>query len=271
MNTLPLIIIAVALYVFAAGWWVFNAYRPGADSRALRIHLILAGGGALSFHAAVIYHTVITGAGWNLGIFSVLSLTSWAIALLLILFATFRRVENLAVVFLPAAAVCIILERLFPTRYIVVDSSDIGLRIHISLSIIAYGLLAIAALQGIVLLFQERLLRAKRPVQAMRVLPPMQNMEDLMVQILAAGFFLLSLSLVTGLMFVHNILDQHLFQHMLLSILAWVIFGVVLLGRWAWGWRGRRLIRWTVGGFVLLAAGYFGSKMVLELILHRSA
>ena len=269
MNTLPLIILAAALYLFAAGWWGFKAYRPGADTGALKLQLIVLGTLALALHAAVIYHTVITGAGWNLGFFNALSLMSWAIALLVIIVATFRPVENLALVFLPAAAAGIILEHLFPTRYIVVDRPELGLRIHIFLSIIAYGLLAIAAMQGIVLTFQERLLRDKRPVQAMRILPPLQTMEDLMVQILAIGFFLLSLSLVTGLMFVDNIMEQHLY-HMILSILAWVIFGLVLLGRWAWGWRGRRLILWTLSAFMIMAVGYFGSKLVLELLMHRT-
>ena len=70
-------------------------------------------------------------------------------------------------------------------------------------------------------------------------------------------------------MFVEDILHQHLSHKIVFSILAWLMFALVLFGRWAWGWRGKVLIRWTLGGFALLILAYFGSKLVLELILQR--
>ncbi|NDG87436.1 MAG: phosphohydrolase, partial [Gammaproteobacteria bacterium] len=42
-----------------------------------------------------------------------------------------------------------------------------------------------------------------------------------------------------------------------------------LLGRIRYGWRGQFAIRWTLLGFVFLMLAYFGSKLVIELILHR--
>ncbi|MGR9099977.1 MAG: cytochrome c biogenesis protein CcsA, partial [Gammaproteobacteria bacterium] len=54
-----------------------------------------------------------------------------------------------------------------------------------------------------------------------------------------------------------------------LSIIAWVVFFVLLMGRIRYGWRGQTAIRWTIAGFVLLLLAYFGSKLVLELILKR--
>ena len=35
------------------------------------------------------------------------------------------------------------------------------------------------------------------------------------------------------------------------------------------GWRGKKAIRWTFGGWVLLLLGYFGSKFVLELYIKN--
>ena len=51
--------------------------------------------------------------------------------------------------------------------------------------------------------------------------------------------------------------------------MAWSVFGVLLWGRWRFGWRGRTAIRWTLSGFTFLALAYFGSKLMLELILQR--
>ena len=53
------------------------------------------------------------------------------------------------------------------------------------------------------------------------------------------------------------------------AVLAWVVFGVLLFGRWRFGWRGRMARNWTLSGFALLGLAYFGSKIVLESILGR--
>ena len=81
------------------------------------------------------------------------------------------------------------------------------------------------------------------------------------------GFALLSLSLLTGVLFLEDIFAQHLVHKTTLSIVAWVVFGVLLAGRVLRGWRGRTALIYTISGFVLLIVGYFGSKLVLEFIL----
>ena len=79
----------------------------------------------------------------------------------------------------------------------------------------------------------------------------------------------LSASLASGFYFLEDMFAQKLAHKTVLSILAWFAFGVLLWGRWRFGWRGRTAIRWTLTGFGVLALGYFGSKAVLELILAR--
>jgi ABC-type uncharacterized transport system permease subunit len=54
-----------------------------------------------------------------------------------------------------------------------------------------------------------------------------------------------------------------------LSLIAWMIFGVLLIGRVRFGWRGSSAVRWTLSGFGVLALAYFGSKFVLEDVLGR--
>ena len=119
------------------------------------------------------------------------------------------------------------------------------------------------------LALQDRQLRKKRPIRIMHALPPLETMETLLFQIIGIGFFLLSLSLMSGLMFLEDIFAQHLVHKTVLSIVAWLVFAILLWGRWHFGWRGRKAIAWTLGGFVALMLAYFGTKIVLELILHR--
>jgi ABC-type uncharacterized transport system permease subunit len=128
--------------------------------------------------------------------------------------------------------------------------------------------LALAAV-AVVLAYQERQLRRKRLAGAIRALPPLQTMETLLFQLIGAGFFLLSLAIVSGAMFVDNLFGRGIGHKTVLSVIAWLILGILLWGRWRFGWRGRVAIRWSLGGFFALMLAYFGSKFVLELILQR--
>jgi ABC-type uncharacterized transport system permease subunit len=53
------------------------------------------------------------------------------------------------------------------------------------------------------------------------------------------------------------------------SLMAWLVFAVLLWGRHFSGWRGKLALRYTLSGFALLVLGYMGSRFVLEVILHR--
>ena len=94
-------------------------------------------------------------------------------------------------------------------------------------------------------------------------------MEGMMFGAINIGFIGLTLALFSGLIFVDNLFAQHLAHKTILSLLSWAVFGTLALGRWRLGWRGRTALRWVLGGFVILALAYFGSKIVLELLLDR--
>ena len=143
------------------------------------------------------------------------------------------------------------------------------LEAHILISIFAYSFLSIAAVQAILLSIQNKHLHNQHPGGFIRALPPLQTMESLMFQMLAMGFVLQSFSLISGFIFLDDMFAQHLVHKTILSIIAWIIFAVLLWGRWKFGWRGKIAIRWTLGGFVSLLLAYLGSKMVLEIMLGR--
>ena len=259
----------ILLYLLSAGWLGNRIFRLRLTTDAFNHSIAALAGLALSGHGLVLYREILVQAGFNLGFYHALSLVSWVIALLAVLTGLFSAMSNLVVIFFPVAALALLLEVALPGANIVPGGIAAGLKIHILLSVAAYSLLTLGALQALILAFEETRLRTKQPVKIMNILPPMQTLEELLVQVLTIGFFLLSLSLATGLMFMHDMLAQHLSHKVVLSVLAWFIFAVVLWGRWARGWRGRKLIHWTLGGFASLLLAYFGSKLVLELILQR--
>jgi ABC-type uncharacterized transport system permease subunit len=230
---------------------------------------VLLGGLAMSLHALVLYLNLITPEGLNLGFFNAASLISWMIVVLLLLSLPRQPVENLTIVLFPLAALTLGLENFFHSEHILSLDTKFGVTLHILSGIIAYSLLSISALQALFLAFQDYQLRHKHPGWVMQKLPPLQIMETLLFQMIALGFLLLSISLTSGIIFLEDIFAQHLVHKTVLSIVAWCVFAMLLWGHWHYGWRGKTAIRWSLSGFVVLMLGYFGSKLVLELILHR--
>ncbi len=264
----PYTVLAALLYLFAAGLLATRLFKAEEAADRPRLFLFLTLLGVIT-HASILFTSLQSGTDLNLGISNAASLMCWFILVFLLLTNLKKPVENLTMLFLPFSALVILLAAAWPTERITAGVFDLSLGLHILLSIAAYSLLSIAALQAMLLAIQEKQLRKKQVLQIIHLLPPLKVMEDVLFLMIAAGFFCLSLSLVSGLMFIHNLFAQHLVHKTFLSILAWVIFAVLLWGRWSQGWRGIKAIRWTLGGFATLVLAYFGTKIVLELILHR--
>src|SRR5690606_35062807 len=95
-------------------------------------------------------------------------------------------------------------------------------------------------------------------------------LETLLFRCIKVGFVLLSATLLTGVLFVHDLLAQHLVHKTVLSALSWVVFGALLAGRWRFGWRGRTAVRWSLAAMVLLVLALFGSEVDLKDVLVLS-
>jgi ABC-type uncharacterized transport system permease subunit len=266
MNATGLAIPAVFLYLLTS---IALAMRLGGCDSALctnRKIIFLPGLAAVILHAMALYPELVTGQGFNLGFFNAASLTALLTVVLLLLVATWQPVESLGIPLLPVAATTLALAATYPSQH-AISITSWQLDIHILFSVLAYSMFVLAAVQAVLLAIQERHLRNRQPGGFIRALPPLQVMETMLFQMIGTGFTLLTIALLTGFFFLEDIFAQHLVHKTSLSIASWVIFGVLLWGRWRFGWRGRTAIRWTLSGFALLILAYFGSKLVLELIL----
>ena len=267
-STLPGLL-AIVLYLLASTLLTVRLMRGVHGVGCQRNLVMMIGLGATVIHGLILYPAILTDEGLNLGIFYAASLVAMTTSLLLVLASFIEPVENLGIPVFPTAAVCIGLTLLYPTPHIVSDASAWQLNSHILASLLAYSILGLAVLQALLLAIQDQHLRNRHPGGFIRALPPLQTMESLLFQMIATGFVLLTLALVTGALFLEDIFAQHLVHKTILSIFAWVVFAILLWGRWRFGWRGRTAIRWTIGGFIFLMLAYFGSKFVLELVIGR--
>lgn len=182
---------------------------------------------------------------------------------------TFRRAFRApaALLLVTAGLLSLATGRMAPIREVTTTSWPLAA--HITLSALAFGLLGAAALMALVLAVQDHSLRNRRPAPWLAALPPVESLERALFIVLALGFVSLTLTLIIGFVFVTDLFSQRLVHKAVLAIVAWAIFGVLLLGRHRFGWRGRRARRLVLVGFGVLAMAYFVTKFVLEVLLGR--
>jgi len=269
MNTVLIATLGVGCYLAACtliGVRLFRGEAGRVPPRWVEMLITFAG---ISLHGVLVHSSTFSALGLNLGFFNALSLSAWTIITLLLAVSLFRPVENLGLVLLPVACLTIVLDLLFPSTHLLGADAPWGLKAHVLVSVLAYSILMLASVQAVLLAIQDRHLRNRQPGGFIRALPPLQTMETLLFAMIRAGFLLLTFALLTGFMFLEDMFAQHLVHKTVLSIFSWIVFGTLLWGRSRFGWRGRTAIIWTLSGVFVLILAYFGSKLVLELILRR--
>jgi len=269
MSDTILGIIAISLYLFSGGLLAARLFCKSKNRCLHKSGIIAIGSASLLIHSYLLYFALFSSAGINLGIFNAFSLIMWLIILILIISALSKPVENLGIVLFPLAAIALTMEVTLTSTHIISSSGTWQLRAHIMFSFMAYSLFTMAMVQAIILYIQDRHLHNHQPGGFIRSLPPLQSMEAMLFQIITIGYVLLTVGLILGGVFLDNIFTKGLTHKTILSIIAWAIFSTLLWGRFRHGWRGRKAIQWTLIGFTTLMLAYFGSKLVLELVLSR--
>lgn len=262
--------IAICLYLLAALYQ--GRYLFSKTGHAPRLAVLFGlGFSATLAHAVSVTNVIYNGVNIDLSFFKVASLISWFIAFISIASLLRRPTNNLLVALLPLAALCTLLSHIEAPHHDIHTVITPGLLFHILSSILAYSLLTMASIQAVTLALQERHLKHHHLGGILRRLPPLQTMEQMLFELIWIGMGLLSLSLISGTLFIDDLFAQHLVHKTFFTLLAWVIFAILLWGRHWRGWRGQTAVRWTLVGFTTLMLGYFGSKFVLELLLARNA
>ena len=272
MNTVVISVLTIAAYLAAAGligWRLFHQDLSEARAQALRRATVGIAFTGLVMHTWLLYSGIFSHEALNLAFFNALSLASWTVVATLMLSSLTKPVENLGIIVLPMAAIAVALDMLYPSVSFMGRTTPWVLKLHVLLSMLAWSMLALASVQAAALAVQDSYLRRRKPTGFVRGLPPLMTMEALLFEMIGIGFVLLTLALLSGFAFLENMFAQHLVHKTVLSVVAWLVFGWLLLGRKLWGWRGRKAIVWTLTGFFILILAYFGSKLVLELILHK--
>ncbi|MCK5893443.1 MAG: cytochrome c biogenesis protein CcsA [Endozoicomonadaceae bacterium] len=267
MNIAIFSILAIAFY-FSGTLCQWERLRGRNIQRVLIQAVVFAGALAQTLSIYLITHTQKNGI--TLNFFTVGSLSSWMVILIILVSSLRKPVDNLLIALLPMTIASVACSFLLTGPEDFIPSTSLGIIFHIIISILSYSTLTVAAVQAVLLAWQERRLKHHHPSSIIKAFPPMQTMEKLLFEFLWAGLILLTLSLGTGFMYLNDMFAQHVAHKTVLSVTAWCLFSILLAGRHIMGWRGQTAIRWTLAGFACLMLAYFGSKLILDMIINRS-
>jgi ABC-type uncharacterized transport system permease subunit len=259
-------VLAAAAYAAAA--WICWPQR-GPDARAVRAAQVLVPAG-LVLHAAATITGLVTPEGIDLSLPHALSVVAALTMLVAWSSGLIRALPAIGAVVLPVAAVAVLLPVLASNshRFAFGDAPWAG--VHIAVALLAYAFFIVAAALALALTGLERRLH-RGLADAGEAPPPLLTLERWLFRLIEAGFVLLTLTLASGALYSEELFGQpfRMSHKFVFSVSAWLTFGTLLIGRWRYGWRGPRALRWILVGTALLLLAYLGSKFVLEVLLKR--
>jgi cytochrome c-type biogenesis protein CcsB len=137
------------------------------------------------------------------------------------------------------------------------------LPIHVILAFLGNAVFGVAFSASLVYLIQERQLKGKTGSSFFRRLPSLETLDNLNYRILAWGFTLLTLGILSGAVWA-----EYAWGHFwiweprpVLSLLTWVLYALLLHYRTA-GWRGRRAAALTIVCFAVLVGSFLSVKLL---------
>ena len=265
--TLPV----AALYLLV-GWHFWRtrwraAAMPARPARWEAFALLL----PLVLHLVILHATIETPSGLDLGVGHAMSLIGALTVMVYWLTSYHSRMEALQAPLALLAGLSVLVPLLLPSERVLDDTAFPAFRMHLLIALLAYSLLTIAALHAFMMSVVEKRLHHMAQTNLGAGLPPLLTMESVLFRLLALGFILLTLTLISGVFFSEEIFHKpaELNHKTVFAVLAWLVYAILLGGRKLWGWRGKTAVRWTWAGFVMLLLAYIGTHFVLEIILHR--
>lgn len=260
------------LFIAAALSYVVCAVLPPSRGRLISV----ATGVAWLLHGATLWFDLMAPGSLRIGFAAMLSAALWVSVGAYWLENRNFSLDGLRRLVMPCAALAVVTAMVFPGNLFHLEGRSPAFGWHIAIAILAYSILTIAAFHAVLMALQESRLHTRGGgggflSGALDQLPALLTMEKLLFRMIFFGFCLLSLTVLSGIVFSEQLFGQALrWDHKsVFTLLSWVLFAALLAGRRWRGWRGKTALSFTLAGFATLLLAYVGSRFVFEVILHR--
>lgn len=218
---------------------------------------------AIVLHLIGLMNSFFVAGGQNFTLFNVSSLISVLVSLV----ATLAMLRTNTFWFVLPIVYCfsvinIVGTTFFPGSFIKHLSENNGLLFHIALALFSYIVFAISTLYALQLGWLDRNLKQKKMTFS-PMIPSLMKVEKQLFQLLILGEALLTITLISGSIYLPNFFSADQIQKAVFSFIAWIIFAILLFGHYKLHWRGKRVIIYTISGMILLTFAYFGSRLIV--------
>ena len=256
--------LTISLTAAVAVGYLVPAVALGRNDKATRLVVLV----TWLLHAVLLAGSLV-GDLPRFGFAPALSVTVWLVAAVYAVESQFYPQLQIRWAMCALGSVAVVLAQVFPGAPLHASAS-VWLPLHWALGIGSYGLFGAAVAHAWFLgRTEDRIRMAADPHSGM----PLLTIERLTYRFVGAGFVLLTATLVVAFIFTESLYGKGTawrWDHKtVFSLLSWLTFAVLLLGRARFGWRGRRAVRMLYAGSGLLFLAYVGSRFVLEVILGR--
>jgi ABC-type uncharacterized transport system permease subunit len=257
---------SLILSVFAAFAYAWPALRASKLSHDAARNWV---GFAWLLHGAVLYWGLFADSA-SFGFAPALSVTAWLVAAIYAIESQIFPQLQTRWTLCGLGAAAVLLATIFPGSTLPAAAS-IWLPIHLAFGVASYGLFGTAVVHA---WFMTRAENRIRHAEDSHTGLPLLTLERLTFRFVAAGFVLLSVTLLIGFSFADTLYGRphiwHRDHKMVFSVLAWLTFATLLVGRRAFGWRGKRAVKVLYAGTTFLLLAYVGSRFVFEVVLGRA-
>jgi ABC-type uncharacterized transport system permease subunit len=258
--------VVLCLLAYCLGVFFLWQNSRDANTNKYAIWVILA---AVIVHGLILYRSMVGDGDIAVNLGTGISVAGWVSVVIYLLVSSRYSLISTGLVIIPIAVTAVLAGALLPGQPISLNTLPSEVIWHVVLAVPAYGFLCLAFAQACLLIVLDKQLRNPSSRKLLTTLPAIQTMEYSLFMFTLLGFAFMTINLLMGM--ATSMINQGSLlafnHHIILSLIAWIAFGCLLIGRRYAGWRGEIAAKWTIGAFSVLFLAYFGTRFVNDIIL----
>lgn len=257
--------IAVAFYGLSSLYAIFLLRKGFREDNRINYCLLL---GAAAFHTFAMFQR-----GFSLqrcpinNLYEATTFVAWTIVAAYLLIGFWKRLRFLGAFASPilfAIGIFALMPGLDPPHGERPVFTGGWLSLHAALILLSYGTFGLSAIAAAMYLTQEHNLKFNKLRAVFSLMPPIQRLELVTSRLLLVGFVLLTCGLAVGVVYLKE--TQNVYfkgdTKVLWSLLVWLGCLALLVSRWRFAQRGRRLAWGAVGMFAFVLLTFWGSNLL---------